>query len=103
MAYVIFRRPYGEYGIWPWGWPILLGRGISVYGSLCNATYFAVRTPSSTLFPFLFQSICITKIRCAHLKVRPTFDRVGRILCSRNSRTSWRTFGMLVFAYGRLD
>eukprot|EP00965_Chrysotila_dentata_P140177 4633968-Pleurochrysis_carterae.AAC.1 len=30
------------------------GRGISVYRSLCNATYFAVRTPLKTVSPFLF-------------------------------------------------
>eukprot|EP00965_Chrysotila_dentata_P254883 6212024-Pleurochrysis_carterae.AAC.2 len=30
------------------------GRGIPVYGSLCNETYLAVRTPLSTLSSFLF-------------------------------------------------
>eukprot|EP00965_Chrysotila_dentata_P148777 4912714-Pleurochrysis_carterae.AAC.1 len=34
--------------------PIHWGRGISVYESLCNTTYFTVRTPQSTSYPFLF-------------------------------------------------
>eukprot|EP00965_Chrysotila_dentata_P243356 6205370-Pleurochrysis_carterae.AAC.3 len=63
----------------------VLGRyywGISVYGLLCNATYFAVRTPLSTFcnIRFFFQSISTTKIRFVHL-IRPTLERVGQIRC----------------------
>eukprot|EP00965_Chrysotila_dentata_P241187 6204139-Pleurochrysis_carterae.AAC.2 len=69
------------------------GRGISVHRSLCDATYFAVRTLPKTLYPFVFSEYQ-QDIRFAHLSVelRPTLERAGRIFWSH----------VPIFAYRRL-
>eukprot|EP00965_Chrysotila_dentata_P240593 6203799-Pleurochrysis_carterae.AAC.1 len=59
---------YYDHGVGLFYW----GLGISVYGSLYNATCFAVRTHLSSLYPFLF-----SEYQQYEYPFRPPYDYIG--------------------------